>query len=349
MYPDEYKDFLSKLSLINVDIGSILSYSCIAETNFYHRQLLTTTIPFLTLAALGGTYTLAKKRNGTPELATRTVQNKHRSAGPFVAFFVYSSVSSTVFKTFVCDSLDDGVTYLRADYSLTCWSHEHVGYVVYAIVMMVVYPLGIPAVFAWWLVRHRHDLTKPGRETVARPQSFSNLCAAYRPSRFYYEVVECGRRVVLTGAAVFVAPGSDAQIAVVLLLAVIFSFVSESMQPFAENVEMWLYRWGNGVLLTSMYVALLRKVDVSGDDAPTQSVFLGVFIAANVLMVVAVVIQSALLIVKFLVHKQNVGVHPSFRSVPKSSETRIQNIRDTEEAEQNAVDERVGDAKLPVE
>lgn len=349
MYPDEYKTFLSKLSLVNVDIGSIMSYSCIADSNFYHRLLLITMIPFVMLAALGGTYTFAKKRNGTSELAIRTVQNKHRSAGLFVAFFVYSSVSSTVFKTFACDSLDDGVNYLRADYSLTCWSHEHVGYVVYASVMVLVYPIGIPAAFAWWLARHRHDLTEPGREKVARLQSFSNLWAAYRPSRFYYEVVECGRRIVLTGASVFVLPGSDAQVAVVLLLAVVFSFVSESMQPFQENVEMWLYRWGNGVLLTSMYVALLRKVDVSGDDTATQSVFAGVFIAANVLMVIAVVVQSALLILKFLEHKKNGVADPSSRSVRKSPVARMQHLRDAQEEKQNAFEKRVGNTKLPVE
>ncbi|CAN0506315.1 unnamed protein product, partial [Scytosiphon promiscuus] len=96
-------------------------------------------------------------------------------------------------------------------------------------------------------------------------EPFSGLWTAYRPSRFYYEVVEYGRRIALTGIAVFVFPGSAAQIAVVLLLAVVFALISESMQPFNTEAEMGLYRWGNGNVLTSMYVVLLRKVDVSGD------------------------------------------------------------------------------------
>ena len=288
----------------------MLSYSCIAETNFYHKLLLTTTMPFVLFALLGGTYAFAKKRNGTSEAAVRAVENKHRSVALFVTFFVYSSVSFTVFQTFVCDSLDDGVSYLRADYSLSCSSKKHSGYVVYASVMVLVYPIGIPAVYTWWLARHRHDLTDSGRETVARLQSFAHLWAAYRPSHFYYEVVECARRVALTGVAVFVLPGSAAQIAVVLLVAVVFSFVSESMQPFQDNIEMWLYRWGNGVVLTIMYVALLRKVDVSGDESPTQSVFSGVFIAANVLMIVAVLVQSALLVTKWHRHKKDRMAQP---------------------------------------
>ena len=277
----------------------MLSYSCIAETNFYHKLLLTTMMPFVLFAMLGVSYAFAKKRNGTSEAAIRAVQNKHRSVALFVTFFVYSPVSFKVFQTFVYDSLDDGVDYLRADYSLSCSSAKHSRYVAYASVMVLVYPIGIPAAYTLWLARHRHDLTEPGRETVARLQSLSGLWAPYRPSHFYYEVVECGRRVCLTGVAVFVFPGSAAQIAVVLLVAVVFSLVSESMQPFQDNIEMWLYRWGNGVVLISMYVALLRKVDVSGDDSPTQSAFSGVFIAANVLMIVAVLVQSALYLSKW--------------------------------------------------
>ncbi|CAN0510718.1 unnamed protein product, partial [Scytosiphon promiscuus] len=150
----------------------------------------------------------------------------------FVTFFVYSSVSFTVFQTFVCDPLDNGVSYLRADYTLTCWSDQHAVYMAYAGVMVFVYPIGVPVSLTWWLARHRHELTKPCRETEARLEACAGLWAADRPSHFDYEVVEFGRRVALTGIAVFVFPGSAAQIAVVLLLAVMFSLISESMRPF---------------------------------------------------------------------------------------------------------------------
>lgn len=333
VYPDEYQAFLSKLSPINLDIGSILSFSCIAETNFYDRLLLTTIIPLVLFAVLAGTYAIAIRKNGKSELEVRSVQHKHLSAALFVMFFVYSSVSFTVFQTFVCDLLDDGVDYLRADYSLSCRSDQHVGYVVYASVMVLMYPIGIPAAFAWWLARNRRDLTKPGRETVARLQPFSGLWAAYRPSRFYYEVVECGRRIALTGIAVFVLPGSAAQIAVVLLLAVVFSFISETMRPFNKTVEMGLYRWGNGVVLASMYVALLRKADVSADDTPAQSAFAGVLIAANVFMVVAVLVQSTLFVKEWHAGTKTTELgDPCFRSIRKSSVPCMQVVGDADEA-----------------
>lgn len=304
VYPQEYEDFLSKLSPINFDIGLLSSYSCMIQTNFYDRLLLATIAPIVVLGLLVCTYAIARIRNRRSELAVRRVQNKHLSAALFVAFFVYSSVSYTVFQTFVCDKLDDDVEYLRADYSLTCETDVHKKYELYATFMVAIYPVGIAAVFTYWLAKHHRDLVKAERDDMAQLQHGSDIWSAYKPSRFYYEVVECARRITLTGIAVFVLPNSPAQIAVVLLLAVVFLFISESMSPFTKSVDMGLYRWGNGIILASMYVALLLKVDVSDEESATLSAFAGVLIAANICMVLTVFVQSALLVKDWIVAKR---------------------------------------------
>ena len=58
---------------------------------------------------------------------------------------------------------------------------------------------------------------------------------------------------------------------------------------------MRLYRWGNGVVLASMYVALLLKANESGEKSGLTSVFGGLLITANVAMIVSVLVQSVLL------------------------------------------------------
>lgn len=55
---------------------------------------------------------------------------------------------------------------------------------------------------------------------------------------------------------------------------------------------MGLYRWVNGIILGSMYVALLLKFDVSEEESDTLSTFGNVLVAANVFMIVAVIAQS---------------------------------------------------------
>ena len=302
-------------------------------TDFYDRLLLATLAPIAVLGLLVVTYVIAKIRNRASELAVRRVQHKHLSAALFVAFFVYSSVSYTVFQTFVCDRMDDGEEYLRAAYDLTCTTDRHKKFRLYAKFMVCIYPVGIPAVFTFWLARNRKDLVKPGRDDMLHLQPASDIWAAYKPSRYYYEVVECARRITLTGIAVFVLPNSPAQIAVVLLLAVVFLFVSESMSPFEKGVDMGLYRWGNGIILASMYVALLLKVDVSNEESGTLSAFAGVLIAANVCMILTVMVQSALLVKDWIVARRR-GSLVITEGVPKNIPVFLLNVRSADEADE---------------
>ncbi|CAM9140611.1 unnamed protein product, partial [Laminaria digitata] len=298
VYPEEYETFLSYVCFANFDIGVVLSYSCHVLADFYDRLLLATIAPAVVLATLGGANYALKKRHSNSRSSSNgtmvAVQGKHLSAALVFIFFVYSSVSYTIFQTFLCDLMDDGEVYLQADYSLTCSTKRHQAYTAYASLMIVVYPIGVPAFLGWWLVRNRKFLTKSERGTVPHLQPFSNIWGTYRPQRYYYEVVEFCRRIALTMASVFLVPNSVNQIAVVLIVAVVFVLISESMSPFESSLDMRLYRWGNGVVVSSMFIALLIKANESNEKSGHLSVFGGVLIFANVVMIVAVLTQSVL-------------------------------------------------------
>lgn len=294
VFPRQYETFLSFLSFATFDISMIAWYSCIFSPDFYGRLLLATMTPLMVLSVLVGAYCVARKNYKRSRSELLVVRNQHLSAGLFVVFFVYSSVSSTIFQTFRCDALDDSMQYLQADYSLICSSAKHKIYTAYASVMLIVYPLGIPAFFCWWLIRNRKNLKMSDRLTISHLKPFNSIWGTYRPSRYYYEVVECCRRIALSASSVFFIPNSVNQIAIVLSLALVFLFVSESLSPFERNEDMGLYRWGNGVILASMYVALLMKADKSNEESGRLSVLGGVLITVNVVMIIAVLVQSVL-------------------------------------------------------
>lgn len=213
-------------------------------------------------------------------------------------------MSYTIFQTFICDDLDGEDMFLQADYDLACWTRRHQMYLVYAGLMVMIYPIGIPAIFLWWLVRNRQDLNTPDRTAVPHLQPFSTIWGPYKPTRYYFEVVECCRRLTISMCSAFLVPNSVNQIAVVLSLAVAFLFVSESMSPFANSEDMSLYRWGNGVVLASMYVALLMKANESNEqESGAVSVFGVVLITANVVMVLAVLVEATLLARNFRMEK----------------------------------------------
>ena len=302
VYPEEYEAFLSKMAIVNVNIGFLLSNACIITTNFYDRLVLATVGPLVILFACACTFIIAKRRGRSGNSgaaqgdADALLKKKHLSVVLFIVFFVYSSVSFTVFQTFSCESLDDDKAYLRADYSITCYTKTYTTYQTYAILMVCVYPVGIPACFTWWLVRNRRQLESVERQSMSDLQSYRFLWGAYRPACYYYEVVECTRRIVLTAAAVFVLPDTAEQVAIVLLLAVVFTFISESLSPFNSKLDMWLYRWGNGIILASMYVALLFKVDLAEDGSRSSSTITVLLIGANVFLLLTVAIQAVLLV-----------------------------------------------------
>ena len=97
----------------------------------------------------------------------------------------------------------------------------------------------------------------------------NGVWAAYRPSRYYYEVVKCGRRISFKVIAAFVRANSAARVSIAFLFAVVFVFIAEALSPFQKSADTMLYRWRNGVIVASMYVAFLMKVDVSGITTPS--------------------------------------------------------------------------------
>ncbi|CAN0245080.1 unnamed protein product [Ascophyllum nodosum] len=155
-YPPAYESLLTALSVVDLNLGSILSLSCVVETTFYTRLILATITPAAVVGALAITCRVAVLRNDHSALGKQIARNKNLAVGLFLLFMVYSSVSYTIFQTFVCDPLDSEVTYLRADYNLVCWTKTHIGYMTYAGLMILVYPVGIPAMFAWVLLKN-HD------------------------------------------------------------------------------------------------------------------------------------------------------------------------------------------------
>ncbi|CAN0183065.1 unnamed protein product [Scytosiphon promiscuus] len=309
VYPGVYEKFLSVLNVVNFNFGFILSVSCIVDTNFYGRLFFATISPLVVFGALAVTYAVSKSRNRHSAAGMQATKSRHLSITLFILFVVYSSVSFTVFQTFVCERLDTGVDYLRADYSLTCYTGVHKAMMVYAGLMIFVYPLGIPALYTWWLLSNRHDLVKVGApETFVerapnldRLQPMRDLWAPYKPHRYYFEVVECGRRIALTGLAAFLLPDSAAQVAIEVVLAAFFMTVSDVLSPFVDPFDAWLYRVGGWIIFFSMYLALLLKVDVSDENNQSQAIFAKVLIAAHVGMVAVIVIQAMLSVKRSLI------------------------------------------------
>ncbi|CAN0239800.1 unnamed protein product, partial [Hapterophycus canaliculatus] len=281
----------------NFDLGWILSAGCVVDVDFHGRLLIVTICPIIILLLLAATFVAASRGHRGEMEASRQTWNKHMSMVILLTFFVYSGVSSVLFKTFACEELDNGNHYLRADYRIECDSPKHEAFKAYAGIMIVMYTIGVPAFYAGLLYTHRETLgiDGPRRKEDARVIPTSELWKPYKPSRFYFELIECARRICLTGVVVFIYPNTAAQIAITLMMAVVFALISEGLAPYISNWDAWLNRMGHAVVSISMYIALLLRVDVSNERAVSQKVFDSLLIAIHACMVLVVLAEALLM------------------------------------------------------
>lgn len=282
--------------MVNLDLGSVVASACWPGINidFHDRLLVSTLGPLFVAGGLALTYAVALHRNsasGGCRTGVENIRHKHLSALLLVTFLVYSSVSATVFQMFACDKLDDGYEYLRADYRIICTDTKHQALQVYAGIMIALYPVGIPLLYAV-LLYYRRDVLADPRADKGPAQSIADLWEPYRPERFYYEVIECGRRVSLTGVVVFIYPNTAAQIAIIILIAFFFLVVYEVLAPYKSESDMWLSRGGHVIVFLSMFDVLLLKVDVSDERSASQQAFAGVVVAGHCVMFLAVVVEA---------------------------------------------------------
>jgi predicted outer membrane repeat protein len=295
--PNLYRMFLSWVNIMNLNFGWMLSLGCLTHIDFYDKLLLETLIPPVLALILLITYMINLHNNQVRPVmnSSRTVVPqrtsklekalaKHQLAFLAMTFLLYSTVSTTIFQTFACDTVDQNhqtAQYLRADYSIRCDSSTHTAYQIYAGVMILVYPLGIPLLFSYLLYRHRAKLSSAydaSARTLSRDRdvslrSTSFLWTPYRSGMYYWEVIECVRRILLTGMIVFIAPGTAAQAAVACILA-LFSIVAVLyFRPHKDQLDAHIYLAGTLIIFFSMFLSLAIKVNLSTETHSSQKIF----------------------------------------------------------------------------
>lgn len=291
-YPEKYSSFLKWMKICTTFFSfnlDFLSSSCIFPSLDHYRRLLATTIiPITLLLVMTGTYFLSRKINGVSRDSLQATWARHVSVGLVITFLIFTSTSTAIFKTFVCDT--DALPergFLRSDYSIECFTLTHTLYRTYAGVMIFVYPLGIPFIYFVLLYKNKEVLTQDNdrRRENAKVAPFIFLWKDFKPNMYFYEVIECMRRILLTGFLVFIKPGSSIQVTVACLFAFISLSVFEVIMPHYNETDTWLYRLGCITIFISSYMGLLLKID----NESHQHVLEVILILLNVGLVTSIV------------------------------------------------------------
>ena len=159
----------------------MISLGCLSNNFDYHSKLLVMTLlPIAVCAALMLLGFVFKERKGL--FFTLIL---------VVTYAVLPSVSTAIFGAFPCDKLDTEKSYLIADYSIDCGEAAYMNYTVYCGFSILLYPVGIPLLYAMLLENNKRGIKRPveKREKDKRLAGMEFLFDNYKP-KFWYVASE---------------------------------------------------------------------------------------------------------------------------------------------------------------
>lgn len=146
--------------------------------------------------------------------------------------------------------------------------------------------VAIPPLYAVLLFQRRDVLHDAGADKIVA-EPIAGLWEPCRPGRLYFlhEVVECARRIILTGVSSFVF-NDAAQIATTMLITFFFLTIFELLSPHKSEPDMWLSR-GDPVIVVflSIFFLLTVKMNVADERNLNQAAFAGMMVESHVMMV----------------------------------------------------------------
>jgi hypothetical protein len=172
-----------------------------------------------------------------------------------VCFLVYPTIARKVFQSISCISnLDDGpsFSYLTNDLSVPCDSVAHIMYVLFVpLPVLILFVIGFPVVILLFVLRSIKKHKWMDETTTYR---YAVFVSGYRKDHWYWEVIVCMRKVLLSMISVFMGQyGPELQFFFASLLLVSCMVMHIDAKPFANKQLNTIETAGLGILFLSLY------------------------------------------------------------------------------------------------
>ena len=170
-----------------------------------------------------------------PYFTRESMRTRLYTFASLLAFGLYAGLSTKIFRLFKCKKVQ-GRFYLVADYSVECYVGTWWNYGGVAILCIIIYVIGVPAVQFYALLKNRHHL----HETSAldhqshRPvkKQFGSLYDNYTEDCFYFEMVNMFRKLMMTGGLILVGKQSVVQALLGILTCTVWLVLVAAKFPY---------------------------------------------------------------------------------------------------------------------
>lgn len=178
-----------------------------------------------------------------------------------VTYLTLPTITTALFQIFPCDTFDNGMVKLRANLSISCNGGEREIWKIFGMFMILIFPVGVTLTYFVTLWRKRERLKRPNEERVEDEEILwcVFLWEPYRPEYWYWEVIETGRRLAMTGLLSTVDPGTLTQLSAGLTMAILSTIALTWARPFEELRDNVIAALSGVVLVLTFIAAILDK------------------------------------------------------------------------------------------
>ena len=310
-YPPMYSKFIGSIDLFQLDFAKTLPLECMYGGGGHYEQLL-----FMTIAPLSIVLIVVVLAN----LKARVSGQKPENFGTavitvvvLVTYLVLPAVTTTIFRTFDCVTLDDPRgggedDFLRAHFPTRCNPASSYGfYRAYAIVCVFIWPVGVPSLYFFELFNNRHKLDPPiddegtkgreadGVETVAKAIAIREtdtsiahlqlLYGPYEPEFYLWEVWEMIRRLMAT-SLLLAFDGPLSKLFFLIFLGLMTVKYYAFFAPFTSPSDDTLAEAINWIVVFAVLGALCAYM--SGFDDSLDYFFIGINILCLIIIIVLI-------------------------------------------------------------
>jgi hypothetical protein len=281
-FPAVFTNFTRAFSSIfNLDFLNIFSVGCVVEMDYHTRLVIQTLLPLIIYVCIFIYYKI-RSLSAAQEKKAR-MRDNCLTLALAISYLVFASVSTTIFQAFGAHQFGDDKTYwLTVDPSVDYYSDSHTGTLLYAQVMILVYPVGTTAIYAALLFRSRAKLTSDRRDDDVSIKKISFLWDNYETDFWWFEIFECTRRLASTGMLVFAKQGSLSQVLLAIVMSIVSVAVYSQLKPFESPDDDTLAVLAQWSIFATLFGALISKAKIDEIEDYDENVIGAILILANV-------------------------------------------------------------------
>ena len=209
---------------------SFIPVSCInPNVTFYEIMVASSSVPCAFVMVIWACSLVAP---------TKISHKKFIQIALLVAFIVLPFTTTRIFQTFICTEFSDGVSMLNIDLSLECDGPLYDGMFAFAVMQCLIFPIGVPLMFTTLLWANRQSIMSrdPSEPCPDELQHIAILFKYYSNDAYYWEVVECIRRLLLSSVIILTGQTNGARSTWGTFVAIMSSVAMSEWRPCQDHL-----------------------------------------------------------------------------------------------------------------